>query len=273
MNTTFNKLIQKSIPYMFIILIAYIISTIIFIYFPKNGIDYIEKSSSFLEYKKYDGFYSKASTLTKPKEAIKKVVKKERLLDYNLKAIYSTNSNSGWITIENKLNKKSYILSQYEDVDGYILTKLYKNYVIMEKGTKEYRLDIKQVDKNISYNITEIKENIIQNIIVDGSSVKIKRNYLNSYIKDIDKVWNNIAIEEIRENDKIEGFKIKKIVKNSVFGKLGLKKNDIIKSINNNILTSYSDAFRVYDNISNTKYLNIEVLRNNEILELNYEID
>ena len=143
----------------------------------------------------------------------------------------------------------------------------------MEKAAKEYRLDIKQDNKNVAYAISETKDNLKQDIIVDGSSVKIKRNYLNSYVQDIDKVWNNISIQEIRKNNKIEGFKINKIVKDSVFGKLGLEKNDIIKSINNKMLTSYSDAFKVYNNINSTKYLNIEVLRNNEILELNYEID
>ena len=273
MNTTFNKLIQRSIPYMFILLFAYIIATIIFIYFPKNGVEYIKKSDSSLEYRKYDGFYSKVNIRVAPKKEKKRKEKKETLLNYNLKAIYSTPSNSGWITIENKLNNKSYILSQYEDIDGYILTKLYKNHVIMEKAAKEYRLDIKQNNKNVAYAISETKDNLKQDIIVDGSSVKIKRNYLNSYVQDIDKVWNNISIQEIRKNNKIEGFKINKIVKDSVFGKLGLEKNDIIKSINNKMLTSYSDAFKVYNNINSTKYLNIEVLRNNEILELNYEID
>ena len=60
---------------------------------------------------------------------------------------------------------------------------------------------------------------------------------------------------------------------NSVFEKLGLKANDVIKSINNNSLNSYADAFNVYNNIGDTKYLNIEILRNNEVMELNYEID
>ena len=111
MNTTFNKLIQKSIPYMFILLFAYIIVTIIFIYLPKNGVEYIKKSDSSLEYRKYDGFYSKVNIRVAPKKEKKRKEKKETLLNYNLKAIYSTPSNSGWITIENKLNNKSYILS------------------------------------------------------------------------------------------------------------------------------------------------------------------
>ena len=47
----------------------------------------------------------------------------------------------------------------------------------------------------------------------------------------------------------------------------------MIAIINNNSLNSYADAFNVYNNIGDTRYLNIEILRNNEVVELNYEID
>jgi general secretion pathway protein C len=272
MNIDFNKLIQKLIPYAFILLIAYLISTIIFVFLPKDGVDFIDNSSQTLEYKKYDGFYSNAKTIEKKKE-VKKIIKQETLSKYILKAIYSTTSNAGWITIENKENKKSYILSQFEEVNGYILTKLYKNYVILEKQAKEYRLDIEQVNKKVTYDIARNVNNVKENVVVSGNSVVVKREYLNSYVNDIDKVWNNIAISEIKKNNKLDGFKVMRVSEKSVFGKLGLKKNDVIKAINNNVLTSYADAFKVYNNISDMKYLNLEILRNNEIMELNYEID
>jgi general secretion pathway protein C len=272
MNIDFNKLIQQLIPYAFIILLAYLISTIVFILLPRDGVDFIDDSNQSLSYKNYDGFYSNAKTITR-KEKVKKEVKKERLSRYILKAIYSTSLNSGWITIENKEDKKSYILSQFEEIDGYILTKLYKNYVILEKQAKEYRLDIKQTNEKITFNMSNNIDNIKENIFVDGNSVIVKRDYLNTYVKDIEKVWNDISISEVKKDNKLDGFKVMRVTKKSVFAKLGLKKDDIIKSINNNVLRSNADAFKVYNNIRNAKYLNLEILRNNEILELNYEID
>lgn len=274
MNTNSNKLIRIFMPYAFIVLFAYILSTIVFSYLPKSGVDYVEESSNTLKYRKYDGFYSQVSSIKKTQ--VKKVVKKQKvqtLSSYTLKGIYSTTSNAGWIIIENKRDKKSSFISQYEELDGYILTKLYKKYVIFEKQAKEYKLDMQSRDQNLKYEVSRKVNNINENIIVDNDNVKVKRNYLNSYINNIDKVWNNIAINEVKKNGKIDGFKVGRVNENSVFGKLGLKKGDIIKSINNNILSSYADAFKVYNNINSTKYLNIEILRNNEIMELNYEID
>ena len=79
-------------------------------------------------------------------------------------------------------------------------------------------------------------------------------------------------IENINDG-KIDGFIIKKIAENSDFIKLGLKEGDIMKSVNNNKLTSYAEALNVFNEINNTKYVNIVILRNNEIMELNYEIN
>jgi len=274
MNTTINNIIRKLIPYAFIGLLAYILATVAFFYLPKSGVDFVEESSTTLQYRQYNGFYSQQNVVAK-KPVKKRVAKSnaQTLSNYILKGIYSTTSNSGWIIIENKRAKKSHFLSQYEEIDGYVLTKLYKNYVIFEKSAKEFRLDIEKKNEKVKYEVTRKVNNIKENIVVDNDTVKVKRDYLNSYVNDIDKVWNNIKIDEIRQNGKIDGFKVGRVNKNSVFGKLGLKKGDIIKSINNNVLNSYADAFKVYNNINNTKYLNIEILRDNEIMELNYEID
>lgn len=274
MNTNINLLIQKLLPYFYIFIFAYFINAIISFYLPKEDINFIEESTKNLQYKNFSGFYSNQVKVENKQTQVKEKKSFETLDKYLLKAIYSTDSNSGWISVEDTKTNKSVILSQWEEIDGYILTKLFKNYVIFEKSAKEYKLVMKKTDdENITYEVSKTDNNIKENIIVRDNIVEVKRDYLNSYVSDIDKVWNNISINEVRKDGKIEGFKVDKVVKDSVFEKLGLKKGDIIKAINNNVLSSYADAFKVYNNISNTNYLNIEILRNNEVMELNYEIN
>lgn len=274
MNTTINNLIHKLIPYFYVVLFAYLITSIISTFLPKEDINFISQDSNTLEYKKYSGFYSNVQNSAVKNQEIKKEATVQTLDRYKLRGIYSTQSNAGWINVEDEKANKSYILSQWEELDGYLLTKLFKNHVIFEKQGQEYKLEIrKNDDEKISYEISSTKNDIKEQIIVKNDVVEVKRDYLNSYVNDIDKVWNNISIKEIKDGNKIDGFKIFNVVKGSVFEKLGLKKGDIIKAINNTALSSYADAFKVYNNISNTKYLNIEILRNNEVMELNYEIN
>ena len=273
MNINFNILLQKILPFAFVILVAYIMTSLFSLFLPKSGIDFTEDSSSSLVYERYNGFYSKVSAINTPK-IDKKIERKsiETLSKYQLKAVYSTTSNGGWAIIEEKSSNKSTILEQFQKFNGYTLTKLFRNFVIFEKDLKEFKIELPN-EKEINYEVE--KQTVLgnENIIVNEDSVRIKRNYLNAYVNDIEKVWKNIAIEDIRKNGKIEGFKIEKVNTNSIFGKLGLVQNDVIKTINGKKITSYSDAFKIYNEINKLEYLTIEVLRNNEIVELNYEID
>lgn len=267
MNINFSKLFQKLIPFIYIILIAYILNSILFFFLPKDGVSYIKDSSSTLDYKKYD-FYSNIKKIEDRSFEQIKDKPLQTLEKYDLKAIYFTAFDKGWITIEEKSRTQSHILAYGEEIDGYVLFKLFKNYVLFKKNNKEYKLEIKE--KEIS-NFDMNQNN--QQIEEKENGAVVKREYLNSYISNVEKIWSNISIQELRNGDKIEGFKIENINKDSVFEKLGLKKGDVIKSVNNNVLSSYAEAFKVYNNIENTKYLNIEILRNNEVVELNYEID
>ena len=272
MNKVFNLSFQKFMPYIITILLAYFISTIIFLFLPKNGEEFDQKNQNELKLKKYTGFYSNINKSTKEEKKDTKKSDIQTLSLYQLKAIYSTQSNGGWVIIEKKDSNKSIILAKNENLDDYVLTRLYKKFIIFEKDSKEYKLELTK-EKDIDYEIEKTDTKTNEKIVVNDGSVSVNRTYLNSYIKDLDKVWNNIAIKDIRSNGKIEGFKIDSVNEDSAFGKLGLKQNDIIRSVNGQRIRSYADAFKIYNNINQLDFLSLEIMRNNEIVELNYEIN
>lgn len=271
MYINFNTLFQKFLPLIYVILFAFLLNSLIFFYLPKSSVDFVKNDSLFLDYKKY-GFYSTIKNIEKkvedknPKQTIQTLAK------YNLKAIYLVSNDVGWITIEEKSEENSFILAQSEQIDGYTLFKFYKSYVLFIKDNIEFKLEIKEEDNDILTSI-EPQNNQKQEIVIKSNGAIISRDYLNSYTSNIDKVWKDITIDEIKNGNKIEGFKISKITKNSVFEKIGLKDGDTIKSINNNTLSSYADAMKIYNNVKDATYFNIEVLRKNEVVELNYEIN
>lgn len=274
MNMYFSNLIKYSISFIVAIFIAFLSTNIIYFYLPKDGINFDKQYSNNIEYRKYNlenSFEGKKI----PKKIEKKELKYNLLKKIQLKAIYSTQGFNGWVIIEDK-SKKTHILSVGESFKNYMLKKVYVNYVLFSKNNKEYKLSLKD-DKKVSYIIDKKSSNInsIENeqIIVMDDKVTIKRAYLNKYIKNYENIWNDIAIKEIKnKNGKIDGFKINKISKNSVFLKLGLKKGDILKEINNIKLSSYNEAFGIYKKINKLKNLNIKILRNSKEMELNYEI-
>lgn len=273
MSTTINLIIKKFLPFVYLVLLAYFINAVLFVFLPKSGVELSKKDDIGIEFRKFSGFYSSKAQVVQEKKEETKKEEVTSLTKYKLKAIYSKEDNSGWASVESSNGTKSYILSQWEELDGYILTKLYRSHVIFEKAAVEYKLELEKTKENISYEMSTNKNSIKENIVVKNDVIKVSRNYLNTYVNDVEKVWRDVAIKEIKKDNKIDGFKVFRVARGSAFDKLGLRRGDVIKSINNTVLTSYADAFKVYNEINKTQYLNIEILRNNEIMELNYEID
>jgi general secretion pathway protein C len=129
-------------------------------------------------------------------------------------------------------------------------------------------------NKSTKYTVekVDLKKSIKDEINKVDSGYILKKSIINKYTKNFDNIWKEIAIKEIKKDGKIDGFKIGNLSSKSVFKKLGLKIGDIIKSVNNITLTSYAQAFKIYENMDNITNLHIVLERNNKQMELDYEI-
>lgn len=275
MNINFNVVFKFCIPFLTIGVITYLFSMIIFFSLPKFGVDFSSNIDNTLRYKNYN-LNLLFKTVKKEQKTISVVKKKEYelLSSLTLNAVYSKSNGGGWVIIKENSTSKTHILKKSESFKNYVLKVVYPSYVIFEKNKKEYKLSIKQ-NKN-KFEIVSRKNKTAQwdeKIVIDGDKVKIQRKFLDSYVNNIDKVWNDIKINEVKKNGFILGFKVSKIVKGSMFSKLGLKSGDVITEVNNIQLNNYNKAFKIYTNIKSIQYLNIKILRNNRQMELNYEIN
>jgi general secretion pathway protein C len=246
----------------------------LYFYLPKGFITANQKTTNSLEYKKYNiksAFHSKS----KEKKVIEAVVPKKKeymfLSNVILVAVYAMENNSGFIVVKEKKKNNTEMLSLNEQFKGYTLTKIFTTYVIFTKSSKEYKLSMIINNQKIEYQevVTKPKK---QPVEINDDSVAIKRDVINSYVENFDKIWNDISIQEVRTAKGIDGFKVNKVRKNSIFDKLGLKAKDILKSVNNIELKSYNDAFKIYKKIDNIKDLNLKILRDGIEEEIIYEI-
>jgi type II secretion system protein C len=286
MNINSNKILEFLYPFIIISSISYLLCTILFIYLPKTKIEYISGDISSIDFTKYNFMDAFGLIKVKEKEIIKKVepiVSKPskpryRILDkITLQAIFSKGNDDGIIVIEEKSTSKTHMLKKGDGFKEFILTRIENIYAIFSKDGKDYKFHIDREGEELEYEIiNKVNKRTSEweeKVKVTGSSVKVTRKYLNSYVKNIDKVWKNIAIREVMTDGKISGFKVTKVNSKSVFAVLGLKKNDIIKKVNNKSLTNYNEAFKIYNNIDKINYFNILIIRDNKEMELSYDID
>jgi len=274
MNINFNLFIKKYYPFLLTIFLAYFLSSILFLFLPKTGVSYISSDYLHLKYEKYS--YENTFGLKKLEQKNEGKIDPrnsyQNLDNFILKGLYSTSKIDGWIVLEDKNTKMTHILSLKENIQGYTLNKIFENFAIFTKNNKNYKLQIFHKKLDLGY-FADIKSSGLDKISIDENSVQIPRTYLNTYIKNTNKIWHNIAIAAIKKNGKINGFKIYNIRKGSVFEKIGLKRGDIIKAVNNRELKSYNDAFSVYKEINSLSYVTLKIIRKGEEKEINYEIN
>jgi general secretion pathway protein C len=278
------------VPLLAFVFIYEVLYMVLKSYLPQSSVEYIPAIKSEMDFNKYNfnRTYHVKKIVRKQKAKVKKQKPKKKVYNLiqsvSLKAIYAGKNALGWILISDKNNKTS-ILQVNDKYQDYKLHAVYRGYAIFTKDGREYKLmmnkqnDTKAQKLYDKYSDNKTKTKAIQKPIdepvvevIDDNFMQVKRDDIMSYSKDFKKIWRNIAITENMRNGKIDGFKVQRINKKSVFAKLGLQKNDIIKKINNTKLKSYADAFKVYNKINTIDFIQITVLRNGQIMELEYDI-
>ena len=247
------------------------------LWLPTSGMEHVEEKGSKSLYYRVKLSPNKAPPPTKKKP--KKVV--GSIKDIKLLAIYNA-SDLTVVTVEYK--KKTKVLGKGEEINGFVLEGAGSNFATFSKASKTYKVNLlksKKDSKSIgtiekakpSSPSTKKSAKPVGDVVDAGDHKIVDKSLLNHYAKNIDDIYKDIGITDIKKGEKVEGFRISFIRKGSPFAKLGLKRGDIIKSINGQKIDSYNAAFSVYKNIENIENLTMVIQRGKEEMELEYEVN
>ena len=267
-NSKFISIITKLL---ILLVVAKGISLFVWWYLPSDGVELNIKENYQPKYQRVD--FKNMITTSKVKETSK--VKQTTdsgigITSMTLKGLYGT-KNKGFVIVAMKSTpKKTSIVGIGESFHGYILKSIFLRSAKFHKNGSDFILSLEKI-KNSSA-ITRVKKKAIGSIGID-TPVDVSRQDISYYAKNPKQIWKDISIKEIRNGRKIKGFKVTKIDPNSKFATLGLQKGDLIIRANNVKLQSYREALQIYKNIDKLDTIQIVVMRNNQEVELVYEIN
>jgi len=93
----------------------------------------------------------------------------------------------------------------------------------------------------------------------------IERPYFENQLKNISGLLVQIRAIPNRDKDgTINGFKVFQIQQGSMFNRIGLKNNDVIRQINGQALNSAEAGLALFSSLKNETHFAIDLLRNNE---------
>ncbi len=202
--------------------------------------------------------------------------------EIKLLAIWNS-SDATIVTVEHKAKTK--VLGRGDEINGFVLEGGGNNYATFSKNAKTYKVFL---GKGKASGTTSSLSPIISDsnkaknkpasaplgeITDAGDHRVIDRSLLEHYAKNMDDIYKNIGITEVKEGGSIKGFRITFVRKDSPFEKLGIRREDMIKSINGQEINSYNAAFEMYKNIQDAENLTLVIQRGKEEMELEYEIN
>jgi general secretion pathway protein C len=107
---------------------------------------------------------------------------------------------------------------------------------------------------------------------VDNEWRTIAYQTIKEQMDDIQNIEKSIDVTPALTGSKVTGFRVNTITSTSVFAQLGILQGDVIQSINNKKLESYSDALAITSQLPRLRSIRITVLRNNLQKDIVYEI-
>lgn len=244
-------------------LVAKAVMTFAAFWLPQRGIDRPpqQEESIYRSYRMASLFSVEAA---KPKVEAKKDEPVYKLDKLALRGIYA--GKNPFIAVEE--GGTVILIAQGETHKGYALIEVEPERAIFEKGGRRYEIGFKE-DKDADKRITKVEA---PEVLTDGDTVFIKRNEITHYAKNFDDIWKNVKIEPVKRSGKLDGFKVTWVKKGSVFEKIGLQKNDVIIGANDREFSSLSQVFKLYNNVDKIDRLKLKILRENQEMELEYEI-
>ena len=249
------------------------------LWLPQSGIDQPEDQRSKALYYRVKLTPNDAPT---PKKTIHKPVPVKRAVigDLKLLAIYHA-KDATVVTVNYK--GKSKVLSKGEDVNGFVLGGAGINYAIFLKNGKSYKVLLDKekqtggaltVHPSTATVPSQQRATPAKGEITDAGDRKvIDRSVIDYYRKNFREIGRNIGIAESRKGDGLDGFKVTFVRKGSDFEKLGLKRNDVIKAVNGEPVTSYKAAMDIYRKVGTMDSMTLTIERGNEERELEYEVN
>jgi len=287
-----KNLLSKNIisSLIFILSIALIVKLIYFIisylFLPTTGVELAKRVKlKSLSYGYRLAHKQEVRPTPKPKPT-KRPVKKISMKGYKLIGILSIGDRASAII---EKGGQSHVVLIGKSIDGFKFVRAGADSAYFQKDGQEFKLTMnskienpasakklknlsKIIKENSQKDKKERREDNSFGIKKRDETTIIPRDLLSSYTTDVEKIWKSIGIGEHRSGGKLDGFVVNYIKKGSVFEKIGLKRGDILKSINGEDLDGYNVAFKVFRDINEIDELTITVLRDNKLVELEYEI-
>lgn len=110
-----------------------------------------------------------------------------------------------------------------------------------------------------------------EEVVQEGDRFQIKRSVVDEALAQIDKLYTDIRAVPYFKDGKANGFKLLSVKRGSFFDKLGLRRGDVLSTVNGTLLDIQS-GLQTFNKLKNESTFEVALERRGEQKTFNYEI-
>ena len=165
-----------------------------------------------------------------------------------------------------KVDGKVVILREGQTKGGLTLVRVFKGRALVRLGDRDLELKVKRGKAE-----APSRHSVSQHST--PTEFRISRRELERITKDPGMMFREIRLVPYVKNGRTEGFVFEWVKPGSIFYRAGLRRGDVLVSINNMTIQSGEDAFRLLQVLRNEPNLRVVVMRNGQMKEINIRIE
>jgi len=200
-----------------------------------------------------------------------------REVNVDVSSTVVSESNPQWSFAAVAHDRDSYLCRVGDMVDGRVVTHISWRYLFLRGDDDECYVDLLDKPKRKSkrrgrrrLSNKDIKRGIG---VVGPMERKVDRAVLDSALANPAKFARSVRVKPYKKRGKVTGFRVRRVKRSSPFYKLGVRKNDIIHSVNGIELTSMDGALEAYQRLRNEDNLVFSLTRKGRHQDLTIHID
>ena len=192
--------------------------------------------------------------------------------DLKLKGTLFTNSLQPLAIVENARSGQIMMYEIGEAIDGLRIIDISRGEITIGREGGNYKLSFPQgaILQPLTDNSSKDKW---YNIFKDGDTIVTDKATIKGAIYRIGSIMKNVKIKPAFVDGKKSGVMVTSLKEIGSLAEIGVKKGDIIKTVNGLKLNSPYQIFNAYRKLRNGEEFKVDVIRNNKPLVLTYRVE
>ena len=186
-------------------------------------------------------------------------------LQISLLGTVSGSEENAWAVIEEAGRKQQGLYRVGDAIQNAVIKNILRGKVVLRVGDKDQILSMEEPESAKGGSPGHVAKPAYS-----GDTVTVARSDIQNSLQNINKLLTQARIRPYLKDGKAAGFVLSYIKANSFFTKLGLKRGDVVKSINGRPINTPEDAFSFYKALESGASLSMEISREGKPRTINY---